>query len=104
MKHQAQTSGRGKYQSSENSLNASIARRDPAGSGVSPAAKLRAARQKKPRASNPNAVANAALEVLEGRELMSASIGVANGILTLQADPQTSSRMLVRLSHEGQQV
>src|SRR4051812_26005211 len=104
MKHQAQTSGRGKYQSSKNSLTASVARRGPAGAGVSPAAKLRAAREKKPRPANPNAPIAGALEMLEGRELMSASIGVANGILTLQADPQTASRMIVRLSHEGQQV
>ncbi|HEX4792610.1 MAG TPA: PKD domain-containing protein, partial [Humisphaera sp.] len=104
MKHQAQTSGRNKFQSSNNSLTASVARRGAAGSDVSPAAKLRAARNKKPRASNANALANAALEALEGRELMSATIGVANGILTLQADPQTASRMIVRLSHEGQQV
>ena len=55
-------------------------------------------------ANKPDALAAAAYETLEGRQLMSASVHVASGILMVDADPNTASRMIVRLTHEGQEV
>ncbi|HZL37660.1 MAG TPA: PKD domain-containing protein [Tepidisphaeraceae bacterium] len=46
----------------------------------------------------------AAVETLEKRELLSASIGLQNGVMLLNADPSTPSRIIVHLSHEGRQI
>jgi hypothetical protein len=43
----------------------------------------------------------AACEALEGREYLSASISLTDGVLVLDADPSTASRMFVTLGHDG---
>jgi hypothetical protein len=55
----------------------------------------------------PNAqqsIAKAVFEALEGRQCMSATIGLHDGVLTLQADPSTAANMTVELSAGRQLV
>ena len=48
---------------------------------------------------NPQqSIAKAVFETLEGRECMSATIGLQDGVLTVKADPNTASRIQVQLS------
>src|SRR5258708_27896055 len=73
------------------------ARRNAAPVALAPAPKRPVAQPKwvRERLDNkPDALAAAAYETLEGRQLMSASMHVADGILMVNADQNTASRMI----------
>lgn len=50
----------------------------------------------------PQSIAKAVFETLEGRECMSASIGLQDGVLTVKADPNSASSVKVQLSADRQ--
>lgn len=109
MKHQARTTAKKFSAASKKITLASIAKRQPARTVAQPKprpvaqpAYVKARRQAAAVAGE--AVRSAAFEALEGRECLSASMTVADGILTMAADLHTASRMVVHLSHQGQQV